>query len=605
MTSDDLPTPDPSGAPPAPDRSSAQAKGAGAAKAVGAVAGAAGQSKLSSAATTAATLMDSSTTAGEKADAALTAGASTAVGGLAAAATGGNVAVGKAAAAVTDKVAKSETGQKVVGFTRKVITINLVVLLVGGMLAAFAALNAVNMAVAAIVSEEEVLGQKEVGGECVADTAAPSTVEGDGPTWHSGGKLTEEHIGNARTIITVGKDLDVPTYGIIIALATAMQESTLVNLDGGDRDSAGLFQQRPSQGWGDIDEITDPTYASTKFYEGLLKVTGWQDMAVTVAAQTVQRSGHPDAYAKHEPTARAVYAHVTGSSALDGCGTGGAPMNCPALVPASPEKGLTPDALNLARCVAAQYSISAGNIGGVGDRPTNSKSDHPAGRAVDLMVPNWRTTSKTGDAWASWIQDNAAAFGVNYIIWDAKYWYPSQPKDQWKPYSHPSGATDATSMHLDHVHVSVFGNAGTGLDESSGAVTGEWAFPTKPGARITSPYGMRRHPILGYQKMHLGTDFGVGTGTPLYAATGGTVTRASYWGSAGNAVMIEHPGGVITHYFHLSKFNVAVGDKVVAGQQIGLAGATGGVTGPHLHFEMKVNGQYIDPAPFLRARGVL
>ncbi|MCZ0997584.1 C40 family peptidase [Streptomyces mirabilis] len=118
--------------------------------------------------------------------------------------------------------------------------------------------------------------------------------------------LPEEQIPNARTIVATGISLNVPKKGQIIALATAMQESRLRNLNSGDRDSLGLFQQRPSQGWGTAAQIRDPVYASTQFYKHLLAVDGWQQLTVTQAAQKVQRSAYPDAYADWEDLARAL-----------------------------------------------------------------------------------------------------------------------------------------------------------------------------------------------------------------------------------------------------------------------------------------------------------
>ncbi len=116
----------------------------------------------------------------------------------------------------------------------------------------------------------------------------------------------KKQIPNAKAIIATGIQKRVPARGQVIALATALQESTLINLDHGDRDSLGLFQQRPSQGWGTREQIMDPVYSSTKFYDGLLKIRDWEQMPLTVAAQKVQRSGFPDAYAKHEPLATAL-----------------------------------------------------------------------------------------------------------------------------------------------------------------------------------------------------------------------------------------------------------------------------------------------------------
>jgi peptidoglycan DL-endopeptidase CwlO len=112
--------------------------------------------------------------------------------------------------------------------------------------------------------------------------------------------LTAGQRQNAATIIGVARGMGAPPRAWLIALATAMQESTLNNINYGDRDSLGLFQQRPSQGWGSPAQVTDPVYATRTFVERLLEVPGWESLPVTVAAQTVQRSAFPDAYAKWE-----------------------------------------------------------------------------------------------------------------------------------------------------------------------------------------------------------------------------------------------------------------------------------------------------------------
>jgi hypothetical protein len=127
--------------------------------------------------------------------------------------------------------------------------------------------------------------------------------------------LDEEQLGNGKLIVDVGIAMELPPRAWVIAIATAMQESGLRNLDHGDRDSLGLFQQRPSMGWGTPEQIMDPEYASTKFYERLLQVPGWEQLPLTEAAQAVQRSAYPDAYAKHEPLAVAVVNAVAGGAA--------------------------------------------------------------------------------------------------------------------------------------------------------------------------------------------------------------------------------------------------------------------------------------------------
>jgi murein DD-endopeptidase MepM/ murein hydrolase activator NlpD len=130
--------------------------------------------------------------------------------------------------------------------------------------------------------------------------------------------LDDEQRGNGALIVEVGIGLAVPPRGWVIAVATAAQESSLRNLPhlgaDNDHDSLGLFQQRPSHGWGTPEQIMDPTYASTAFYERLLQVQGWEQLPLTVAAQTVQRSAHPDAYAKHEPLAVAVVNEAAGGA---------------------------------------------------------------------------------------------------------------------------------------------------------------------------------------------------------------------------------------------------------------------------------------------------
>jgi hypothetical protein len=131
------------------------------------------------------------------------------------------------------------------------------------------------------------------------------------------GTYTADQIANATTIYQVSQQLRLPQYAAVIAIATAMQESSLENIDYGDRDSLGLFQQRPSQGWGTPAEIMDPTYSSTKFYEALVKVPNWQSIPLTQAAQAVQESAYPDAYAKWATDAQYLVATVSG--ALNSC----------------------------------------------------------------------------------------------------------------------------------------------------------------------------------------------------------------------------------------------------------------------------------------------
>jgi hypothetical protein len=126
--------------------------------------------------------------------------------------------------------------------------------------------------------------------------------------------LEPDQTANAATITAVGLRRGMPERAILVALATSLQESQLHNLAGGDRDSIGLFQQRPSQGWGSPSEIRDPRYAAGKFYDALKRVRGWQTMRVTEAAQAVQRSAHPELYEQWVPDATVLTKALIGAA---------------------------------------------------------------------------------------------------------------------------------------------------------------------------------------------------------------------------------------------------------------------------------------------------
>lgn len=126
--------------------------------------------------------------------------------------------------------------------------------------------------------------------------------------------LTHEQAINTSIIVGESIRRGLPARAATIALVTAYQESDLRNLEYGDRDSVGLFQQRPSQGWGTVEQIMDPWYSAGKFYEHLVLVPDWETGVINDVAQAVQRSGHPDAYAKHEAKGRAWASALTGFS---------------------------------------------------------------------------------------------------------------------------------------------------------------------------------------------------------------------------------------------------------------------------------------------------
>jgi murein DD-endopeptidase MepM/ murein hydrolase activator NlpD len=120
------------------------------------------------------------------------------------------------------------------------------------------------------------------------------------------------------------------------------------------------------------------------------------------------------------------------------------------------------------------------------------------------------------------------------------------------------------------------------------------------GFRLSSAYGVREHPVLGGERMHKGLDLAVAAGTPVLAPADGVVERASWFSSYGNFIEIAHGGNMETRYGHLSGYNVVAGQHVHKGDVIGYVGSTGRSTGPHLHYEVRIGGEAVDPTPYMQ-----
>jgi hypothetical protein len=200
--------------------------------------------------------------------------------------------------------------------------------------------------------------------------------------------LDLEQAEHATTIAAVGKRLGLPNHAVTIGLAAALQESKLRNLAHGDRDSLGLFQQRPSQGWGTAVQVMDPNYAATAFFTHLAKVDGWESLPVTTAAQEVQRSGAPGAYARWEPEARALAIATTGEVP--------AAFTCRVRKP---------------RAATANRSLQSTMTNELG--PTDLGATLPIARG-------WTV--------ASWLVAHARPFGITAVTFDGRRWTPSSGK---------------------------------------------------------------------------------------------------------------------------------------------------------------------------------
>ena len=255
--------------------------------------------------------------------------------------------------------------------------------------------------------------------------------KGDGASY----EFTPEQAVNAATITAVGTARGLPERAVTIALATALQESALRNIKHGDRDSLGLFQQRPSQGWGTPKEIMDPTYSAGEFYDHLVKVPGYTRLPLTVAAQRVQRSGFPQAYAKHEPDAALLAAALTGQSA--------ATLTCEGRPAATRASG--PDGVRaaLVRDFGRDVLEPAGaevNGGASTATPTPSPStaDGTGGRTVTLPVAadtpsgTGRSLDQRGWQLAHWAVANASELHIARVTYAGREWVAGNTASQWR-----------------------------------------------------------------------------------------------------------------------------------------------------------------------------
>ncbi|GAA3856824.1 heavy metal transporter [Streptomyces lacrimifluminis] len=270
---------------------------------------------------------------------------------------------------------------------------------------------------------------------------------GDGATY----EFTPEQAVNAATITAVGTARGLPERAVAIALATALQESGLRNIGHGDRDSLGLFQQRPSQGWGTAKEILDPTYSAGEFYDHLVKVSGYTRLPLTVAAQRVQRSGYPQAYAKHEPDATLLAAALTGRAA--------ATLTCEGRPGATPTGG--PDAVRaaLVRDFGREVlDVAGAEVGGkAAATPTPSPTATTAAerRTVTLPVPSdtdtaaGTTVRQRGWQLAHWAVANASALHIESVSYAGRRWTAGNTDSEWRPVE----AAKGTDKGMDAVRI--------------------------------------------------------------------------------------------------------------------------------------------------------
>jgi murein DD-endopeptidase MepM/ murein hydrolase activator NlpD len=161
-----------------------------------------------------------------------------------------------------------------------------------------------------------------------------------------------------------------------------------------------------------------------------------------------------------------------------------------------------------------------------------------------------------------------------------------------------AAARAATSTTTTVAGAPASGGSGTTAPAALTKAPGRLLTPV-PGAPVTSPYGYRIHPIYGTSRLHTGIDYGANEGVAIRASADGVVVSASWFGGYGNATIIDHGGGIATLVGHQSSMSVSAGQKVTQGQTVGRVGCTGDCTGPHVHFEVRVNGDPVNPAGYL------
>ena len=237
-----------------------------------------------------------------------------------------------------------------------------------------------------------------------APTRQECTADLNGTAW----RLSPAQADNAALITAVSVRRAMPARAATIALATALQESKLINIDYGDRDSVGLFQQRTSQGWGTVEEIMDPVYSTNAFFNGLDDVSGYAELPVTEAAQAVQRSGFPDAYAQHEMRSRAWASGLTGQSQ--------ATISC-SLLPAETLAADDPAAV-----AAARAALGARVVRDFGDLTVTD--DGAASLLVDVtsLAGTPEDTARLAWALAQWGVASAHATGVDSVAVADQVW---------------------------------------------------------------------------------------------------------------------------------------------------------------------------------------
>lgn len=455
-------------------------------------------------------------------------------------------------------------------------------------------------------------------------------------------------------VVAIGLARGVPEYGWQIALATATQESGIANLGGGDRDSGGLFQQRPSVGlpqgyyWGSYKQVRTPRYAINRFYQELDTIDNWENRELWDVAQDIQGSAYPYAYEEWKNEAANTLDHITidesvheaelvhSDSGADIASvsqpTGDAALadvDCMPTGTASATSGALNKAISHALIKSQEpgvkyvfgaagpkaYDCSSflqwafGEAGIELPRTSRQQWEYEPGEHIDPGEPLKRGDlvfwAKGGDV----SSDQNDIYHVGLYLGDVS----GEEQPQLLDAANPERGVGMHDMYFGDDYV---GALRLTVAEETAEPAGGWGGPFGPLTMHTysNSYGPRTHPVTGQPDFHNGDDLGAACGTPILAVGSGEVKLASYTSGWGNTVVLQHGRELYSLSAHMTSFasSVGVGSEVTKGQVIGYVGSTGLSTGCHLHLTMGTSMEILsgdeagslDPYPFFKARGV-
>lgn len=455
------------------------------------------------------------------------------------------------------------------------------------------ALLGVLLAVVVVLAPTE----QQATSDCTDGTLEAVSVTGSLPA--SVGVWKGEQLTNAAAIINAGAEVGISRAGQTIGVMTAMGESGLRVLDYGDAagpDSRGLFQQRANGAWGSLADRMNPRISAMSFFRALMRVPGWQSLPPTIAAHRTQINADPYYYEPFFDDATEVVAALVPAAS--------APLVNPVLGANAAVNDpyrlgqVQPQLRALVAVLAPMFDITA--VGGYRASATDPDG-HPAGLAADFMVPLTSAGRRQGDALAAYARTNAAALGVDYILWKQRIWSVDRVGEGWRSMKDRGGPTE---NHLDHVHINVKAS-------TNAAAVGTAALPPASCVEgVALPAGAVVYPVDKAtdrgnwntisslrQSWHTGTDFSIACATPVVAAHAGTVSiEGSDWAGPYLTKISTGPTSLTSWYAHMQTVTVKAGDVVAAGQQIGTVGSLGNSTGCHLHFEVhEKNGPIYGP----------